>query len=100
MYIEHQVQKIRPGKWAELDVIDKKFNSVESREGFPSKRRMRCYIGGYSINTLIVEREWNSLSEMEAAYMKLFMDPDWQTLASEFDTLCESTQYEIYMVLA
>ena len=29
--IERMIQKVRPGKWAELEEIDKRFNEVESR---------------------------------------------------------------------
>jgi len=45
--IERHIQKIRPGKWGELEAMDKKWNTVESRLGFPAKRRYRCYIGGH-----------------------------------------------------
>jgi hypothetical protein len=41
--VERHVQQIRPGKWAELEAIDKKYNTVESRLGFPAKRRYQCY---------------------------------------------------------
>jgi len=37
--IERHVQQIRPDKWGELAALDNKFNAVESRLGFPAKRR-------------------------------------------------------------
>ena len=52
--IERQIQKIRPGKWAELEEIDKEFNQLEAGFGFPPKKRYQCIIGGHDINTLIV----------------------------------------------
>lgn len=100
MFVERQIQQIRPGKWADLEVIDKKFNAIEGRLGFPPKRRLRCYVGGHNINTLIIEREWDSLTLMEAAYLKTFADPEWQALGAEFDAIAESTQYELYFVLS
>ena len=100
MFLERQIQQIRPGKWAELEALDQKFNTVESRLGFPTKRRFRCYIGGHHNNTLIIEREWESLAAMEATYMKIFADPEWQTLSGEFDTISESTQMELYLALS
>jgi hypothetical protein len=99
MFLERQIQKIRPGKWAELEELDPKFNNVESRLGFPPKRRYRCYIGGHTNNTLIIEREWESLAAMETAYMKVFMDPEWQALNAPFDSIAESNQTEIYLVM-
>jgi hypothetical protein len=99
MFLERQIQHIRPGKWAELEALDPKFNVIESRLGFPAKRRYRCYIGGQTNNTLIIEREWESLAAMETAYMKIFMDPDWQALNAPFESISESNQVELYLVL-
>jgi hypothetical protein len=99
MFLEREIQQIRPGKWAELEAIDKKYNAVESRLGFPAKRRYRCYIGGQTNNTLNIEREWESLAAMETAYMKIFMDPEAQVLNVEVETIIESQQVEVYLVL-
>jgi hypothetical protein len=100
MFIERQEQHIRPGKWEELEALDQKFNKIESRNGFPAKRRLRCYIGGHPNNTLVIEREWESLAAMETAYMKIFMDPEWQALTAPFDAISESNQVEVYLVLS
>lgn len=100
MFLERQIQHIRPGKWEELEVMDQNFNKVESRNGFPAKRRLRCYIGGLTNNTLVIERDWESLAAMEAAYMKVFMDPDWQALSAPLDAIVESNQTEVYFVLS
>jgi hypothetical protein len=100
MYLERVIQQIRPGKWAELEALDKKFNIVESRLGFPTKRRFRSFIGGHHNNTLVIESEWESLAAMEATYMKAFADPEWQTLSGELDTVSESNQVELYLALS
>ena len=97
--VERHIQQIRPGQWAELEAIDKKYNTVESRLGFPAKRRYRCYLGGHNINTLIVERQWESLAAMEAAYEKTFADPEYQALEAETDLVIESNQIELYAPL-
>jgi hypothetical protein len=93
------IQKVLPGKWAALEEIDKKFNAVESRLGFPSKKRYRCMIGGHDTNTLVVERQWDSLAKMEAAHEKAFLDPEHQALAEEINSLIVSNQYEVYIPL-
>ena len=97
--IERQIQKVCPGKWAELEVIDKKFDAIESRLGFPPKRRYRCLVGGHDTNTLIVERQWDSLAAMEAAFEKVFADPEHQALGAELDPIIESVQIELYAPL-
>jgi len=97
--IERHIQQIRPGKWGELEALDKKWNTVESRLGFPAKRRYRCYIGGHNLSTLIVERQWESLAAMEAAYEKAFVDPEYQVVQVESDSVLESVQIELYAPL-
>ena len=98
--IERQVQKIYPDKWAELEVIDKRSNVIESRLGFPAtKKRLRPMIGGHDFNTLIVERQWDSLAAMEATYEKAFADPEHQALQKEILSVVESSQMEVYTPL-
>jgi hypothetical protein len=98
--IERMIQKIYPGKWAELDVIDKKYDVVERRLGFPSnKKRYQCMIGSYDSNTLIIERQWDSLASMEATYEKAFADPELQALQKEITSIVKSTQIEVYSPL-
>ena len=38
--IERQIQKVRSGKWTELEELDKKFIAVESGLGFPPQEAM------------------------------------------------------------
>ena len=97
--IERHVQQLRPDKWGELEALDKKFNAVEGRLGFPAKRRYRCYIGGHNLNTLIVERQWESLTAMEAAYERAFMNPEYQAVEAESALVIESVQIELYAPL-
>ena len=97
--VERMIQKVRPGKWAELEEIDKRYDAVESRLGFPPKKRYRCVMGGYDWNTLIIERQWVSLAAMEATYEKAFADPEHQALSEEIISIVKSTQGEVYMPL-
>ena len=97
--IERMIQKVRPGKWAELEEIDKRYNAAESRLGFPPKKRYQCLMGGHDTNTLIIERQWDSLAAMEAAYEKAIADPEHQALVEELTSIIKSTQGEVYMPL-
>ena len=97
--VERMTQKIYPGKWAELEEIDKRYNEIESRMGFPAKKRYQCMIGGDDNNTLIIERQWDSLTAMESTYEKAFADPAYQALGKEIGSIVESSKVEVYTPL-
>jgi hypothetical protein len=97
--VDRMVQKIVPGKWAELEEIDKKYTAVEKRLGFPPKKRYRCIFGGHDANTLIVERQWDSLAAMEAAYEAAFADPEYLALDEESPSVVKSSRGEVYVPL-
>ena len=98
--LHRQIQQVRPGKWEDLHAIDKRFDVVERRLGFPAnKRRYRCYFGTHTLDTLIVEYEWESMAAMEVAFAKAMADPEWLSLGTEVETIIESNQMELYMPL-
>lgn len=97
--IERMTQKISPGKWDALAEIDKRYNEVEMRAGFPPKKRLQCVIGSLDQNILIIEREWECLAAMESTYEKVMMDPEWQALAKEVGDIVQSTQIEVFTPL-
>lgn len=99
MFLEKLTQHIRPGKWAELEAIDKRYNTVEARYGFPPKRRYQAMFGGQDGNTLIIEREWESLAKMEATYLPYLNDPETQQLNAESAQIMDSSQNELFWVL-
>jgi hypothetical protein len=92
MILERMIQKEIPGKWAELEALDQKYNVVEARLGYPPKRRYRCMVGGHTTDTIIIEREWDSVAAMEAAYSKAFTDPEHQALNAESISIITSVQ--------
>ena len=97
--VERLVQKIRPGKWADLEELDKKFDAVESRFGFPAKKRYQCLAGSYDGNVLIIERQWASLAEAEVTYEKIMGDAEFQQLLGATVSIVESNQREFYTPL-
>jgi hypothetical protein len=99
MIVERMIQKVIPGKFAELEAFDQKIKPLEARFGFPPKRRMRCMIGGHNTDTMILEREWESLAALEAAYNKAWADPEHQASRAETVSLIKSIKTEIYMLL-
>jgi hypothetical protein len=98
--IERMIQKVYPNKWAELGAIDKKYDVVEARLGFPAnKKRYQCMLGSHDSNTLIIEREWPSLAVFEATYEKAFADPELQALQKEITSIVKSVIVEVYTPL-
>jgi hypothetical protein len=98
--IERQIQKVRSGKWAELEELDKKFIPVESQLGFPVRRRCRSLVGGLTTDMLIIERQWESFAALETAYEKAFTNAEHQALSEEAELILESQQIEFYVPLA
>ena len=97
--IERMTQLIFPGKWAELEAIDKRFNEIEQQMGFPPKKRFQCIIGGLDQNTLIIERQWDSLAVLEATYEKAMADPKYQSLINEVGSIVKNSRIELFTPL-
>jgi hypothetical protein len=97
--IERQIQKVRAGKWTELEELDKKFTAIESQLGFPAKKRCRSLVGGLTTDALIIERQWESFAALEAAYEKALTNPEHQALSQALDPVLESQQIEFYVPL-
>ncbi len=96
--IWRQIQKILPGKWDELEEINKKFNEIEKRLGFPdNKKRYRHIVGTQYINTLIIEFQWESMAQMEKTITKAVLDPEYQKLQAKAEPIIESSQWELYI---
>ena len=97
--IERLVQHVFPGKEAELEALDKEYNAVEAKMGFPLKKRYQMISGPDEMGTLIVERQWVSLAAMEAAYEKLMVNPEWQALYQRSSTVLRDSRMELYTPL-
>ena len=97
--LERQLQHIHPQKWAELNAIDAKYNEAEAKFGFPKKRRYQALACGLESNTLIIEREWESMAVFEATYEKAFADAEYQKLGAELDGIVLKNSLELYAVL-
>ena len=94
--VQRMIQQIYPGKNAELEALDKRWDAVEQGLGFPPKKRLWSIAGEHDTSTLIIERQWESMAAMEAAYEKSFADPDIQALEKEGDAIIKSSRIELY----
>ncbi|TFG30281.1 MAG: hypothetical protein EU532_01460 [Promethearchaeota archaeon] len=93
--IQRLIQRVYNGKWDELESIDKKFTELENKMGFPPKKRYRCLSSPYDTNTIIIERQWESLAKLEKINTKSFLDPEYQKLSNSIDTIIESQHMEL-----
>jgi heme-degrading monooxygenase HmoA len=94
--VEVMIQKVYPGKWDTLTEIDKKFDAVEKRHGFPATKRMQSISGAYGLDTNVVMREWESMAAFEAAYESMFTDSEHEALVEEVGSIIESSRMELY----
>jgi hypothetical protein len=94
--IERMIQEIYPGKIDALTEIDKRYDAIEKGLGFPAKRRLWNISGVYDFNMLILERQWESMAAMEAAYERSFANADIQALNEEGLAIIKSTRIELY----
>ena len=97
--LERMTQHIYPGKWAELEVLDKEYNAVESKHGFPPKKRYSLIAGSDEVQTLVIERQWPSLAAMESHYEKILADPAYQALQAKSLPVMRDNRWELYSVL-
>ncbi len=94
--IEKQIQKVN-GDWEELKEHQKKWDALTNDLGFPPTKYYQCIIGGHDTDTLIIERQWESMAQMEETYEKMFASEEFQKLNQESDDdIISSVQYEIY----
>jgi hypothetical protein len=97
--MERIICRVKSGKWAELETVEKKYDALESQWGFPPKRRYRALYGSLSRDFYITEREWDGMDVREAALGNGFRSPQWLALGEELNLFVESLQIEIYQGL-
>ncbi len=97
--LERLIQQVKPGHWEALEVLDKKYDVVEKKLGFPTKRRYRSFASAGNTDVLVIEREWESMAALESAWEKSMTNADMQQLMVEGEGIISSNAWELYMVL-
>ena len=80
-----------------MEALDKKYDAIESKHGYPPKRRCRLFVGGGSTDTLVIEREWESFAAKEAAYEKVFIDSEGQAIRADASEIIVENQIELLL---
>jgi hypothetical protein len=96
--MERLIQKVDRAQWAKKIAIERRYESVEARLGFPPSRHYRAFIGSQDTNTRVIERDWSSLQAYLVTIEKAVADPEHQALGAEQVGIVLSNQVELYMI--
>jgi hypothetical protein len=96
--MERLIQKVDRNGWAKKLAIEKRYESVEARLGFPPSRRYRAFTGMNDTNTRVIERDWSSLQAYLVTIEKSLADPEHQALGAEQVGIVLSNQVELYFI--
>jgi hypothetical protein len=96
--MERMIQKVERTGWSKKIAIEKRYEIVEARLGYPPTRRYRALIGANDTNTRVLERDWSSVEAYMASLQKALADPEWQALGAEQVGIVLSNQVELYIV--
>jgi hypothetical protein len=91
-----------PGKMAEgTKLLEKSLALSKEKIGFSSSvRKYTPWLGGgSSIKTIIVEAEYERLTQVEEFLEKIMADPEMMEINRKWETILESSKEEIYMVM-
>ena len=92
------VMKAVPGKMAELVELEKKHMAIANRVlGISGRCYRRISGAGDTMNTIIVEGEFDSFAAFEAHPQKMGADPEMQALMPKYEKVIESMEVEFYM---
>ena len=93
--LERRIQVLEKGTREAYVEWEKKWEAIETRlGGFPKKSHYGAIAGSHDMNTVVWEREWESFTVMEAAYRRLFADPE-----KAGDSTVVSERIEYYLVI-
>ena len=100
MILRREIQKIRSGKWEELEELEKEWKELERQAGHPEgKKRYRGMSAPHDLDTMIIEVEWESFPAYEEVSAKIELESGFADLVARTEPLIESMRYEFYTVL-
>ena len=91
-----------PGKMAEGTKLLKESLALTNKKigPFPPVRKYAPWLGGgSSINTIIVEVEYDSLTQMAEFFEKTMADPEMMETNRKWEAIVESSNEELYMIM-
>jgi hypothetical protein len=92
------IMKAVPGKMAVAMELERKHMAIANRVlGISGRCYRRISGGGDTMNTIIIEGEFDSLAAFEAHPQKMGADPEMQALLPKYEGVIESMEVEFYM---
>jgi len=92
-----EIMKILPGKMTKAMELLEKQLAIQSQLGALPGRTYRGVTAQRThIQTLVIERDWDNFTAMEAFTGKMLAAPDFQALTTEWATVLESQKDEFY----
>ena len=91
-----------PGKMAEgMKLLEESFAFTNKKYGpIPPVRKYTPWLGGgNAINTIIVEVEFNDLTQMAEFFEKTAADPEMMETMAKWEAIVESDKEELYIVM-
>lgn len=100
--MQRMIMKFLPGKMAEgTKLLDELIALIDEKYGpFPTVRKYTPWMGGgEALHTIIVEIEWDSLTQLSEFFEKSWTDPEMMETMPKWETVEESHEVELYMVM-
>jgi len=92
-----EIMKILPGKMTEAMELLEKQLAIQSQLGAPPGRAYRGVSAQRKhTQTLVIERDWDNFTAMEAFAGRMPAAPGFQALTTEWKTVLESQKVEFY----
>jgi len=92
-----EIMKILPGKMTKAMELLEKQLTIQSQLGAPPGRTYRGISAQRKhIQILVIERDWDNFTAMEAFAGRMPAAPDFQALTTEWATVLESQKVEFY----
>jgi hypothetical protein len=98
MIVVRDIFHLKFGQSKEAVSIWKQIRQLQPSTGYGKARMLTDFAGG-RYYTLVLESEWDSVSEWEAEMRRGMGDPQWRALYSKIVPLTESGKREILSVI-
>jgi hypothetical protein len=95
------IMQFLPGKMTEgMKLLDESMALANKKYGpIPKVKKYTPWLGGVNtINTVITEMEWDSLTQMAEFFEKTMADPEMMETMPKWEAILESDKEELYMV--
>ena len=101
-FMIREILRFLPGKMAEGTKLLEESLALTKKKirHFPSVRKYAPWLGGgSSINTIIVDVEYKSLTQIEEFFEKTLADPEMMETNHKLEAILESSKEELYIVM-